>query len=178
MGNWLSFLPYIICAQALGVGVTWSIDMLSWIWRESEAAVFGLNFLNLFFGLPVAFFLYSKSVNDAQVLWTLFWILFWLGCLAAVQKRQMKISFRAAFWGALMQAFCFCLGWMLFIVCVLLIFPLAFLQLDEFEWFCLAFVGTALVTYALLSLFRPTIYGTWNTMRDTWRQNGKNRRVR
>lgn len=165
MGDWLSFLPLIFSvtiAQALGVGLAWGADVLSWKWRQDGKRLFAFNLLILAALLP-------NILAPRALALLLTATLFWLLLVAAVQKCQWKITFNTALFKVLVQLSCFYLvlaglAWLIIIK----------MRFNDDTLNSVGFVS-ALLSYALLSLFRPTIYGTWNA----WRQNsGKNRRVR
>ncbi|MBC7727510.1 MAG: hypothetical protein H7242_07805 [Microbacteriaceae bacterium] len=143
-------------------------DPLSWKVRREEILVGAFNVFSLFLSL---FFLASWPTGT-PVSWlviALSLVLLWLFFVAWVQKRQLKTSLQAAFFGALMQLTCFV--WALFTFFLILVFPSRALP----WWNLLLWLVTALLTYALLALFRPTIGEVWSAVRQN---SGKNRRVR
>ncbi len=162
MSDYLSILPQIILAQALGVGLAWGADAVSWKWRQDEKIVLAINCLNVVtIGFVVLLCLaFLSFLNCAGVFAT---ALIWLFSVALVQKKQLKVMLYTAFFGVLMQLSCF--GWALGAALLLLSFSWPFIQ----DSLYLTWLVSALLTNALLSLFRPTIYSTWNT----WRQNSR-----
>ncbi len=163
MENFLAQLPSILLAQTLGVGLALCVDALSWKWRRGEEAVFCFAFVGL------ATFLMLALVAPSSFRLPLFLIALWLLLVAWIQKRQWKLMFWDAFFGALMQLTCFCLA--IFASLLLLYFNWP----ERFDGFTLLWFVSALLTHALLSRFRPTILGAWNALREN---SGAKRRLR
>lgn len=174
MRDSLTVLSPVILAQAFGVALAWGVDALSWKWRRYEKTVFALNFFGLvtlpltaFYPLVIVFLWdFFSLANVATVLGAL---LFWLLCVAWVQKQQMTLSLRATFCGALMQLLCF--GWILGGSFLLAIPLLIFLPDGLFDRMTLVWLVSATLTYALLSLFRPTISAMATALRQSFRKN-------
>lgn len=170
MTGFVVFLPFIVLAQALGVGLAWAVDALSWKWRANENAVFATNFMATILSFPILLVLPALQLGtqiSIPLMSAPFLVLAWVLLVAWVQKQQLKLPLRATFFGALMQLVCFDLS-LLSSVVLLLIFR--FLSFPG--WCVVVYFFTATLTYALSALFRPAIYGTW----QTYHQNsGKNR---
>lgn len=169
MTDFLAILPQILRTQALAVALAWAADALSWKVRREEVLVGAFNVFGLMLSVFLVATLAENGLSLSYFALALLLPLAWLIVVARVQRRQFNISFRAAFFGALMQLMFFV--WALFLVFAILIPSVRFFS----GWSFLLFLVTVLATYALLSLFRPAIYSTWKT----WRQNsGENRPVR
>lgn len=169
MSDWISFLPAIIIAQALGVGLAWFSDALSWKWRQNEKIVFALNVIGALALIPLAVPLFFEFWPIVNPIMTFLLISFWLPISAWVQKRQLSITYRAAFFGAMMQWVCFCLAlWCGFVS--LFFVSLIVSQIGP-HWLWSIWLVSTTLTYALLSLFRPTIYGAWNAFRQNFKKN-------
>lgn len=170
MPDFLALLPFIlgiIVAQAIGVSLAWGVDAVSWKWRQNgksdEKRVFDWSVIGLASLLPLSAPLYYEFLSPLIASAASVFLLFWLFVVAWVQKQQLKISLRAAVFGAVFQLVClsFALGG-----CFLLMICFWLYVNDSLA---LIWLTTTVLTYALLSLFRPTIYGTWNA----WRQNSR-----
>ncbi len=161
MEKFLGFIIGIVIAQTLGVLMTWKIESKSWNWRPlSDISV--SNFATDCLRAVGLFALFLLLIFGMSAPWFFAPPLLWLLLVARVQKRQLNVSFSDAFCGALLQFGCF----------GLLLFCGGFLA-SIFRWFLnfgsflTVWLVSAMLTHALLSLFRPTIYGTLDTYRQT-----------
>ena len=163
----------VILAQALSIGLTLRVDAVSWKWRRDAEKVAEINLVFLIGLLAVALLFHVAESLPPNFVAMFALSLLWLFIAAGVQSRQNSITFHATFYAALMQFFCF--------ACV---FFLCSFSRFAFLWIAssprplsaaMAFIGplSALLTYALLSLFRPTIYGAWHAWRQTFRKQLK-----
>lgn len=154
MNAFLPMLPPILLAQALGVGLAWGVEALSWKWRRGGKNLFAFNLVLLAGLLP-------RILVLRALIWLLVVTLFWLIGVAKVQSRGFGVTYRAAFLGALVQLSCFYValaGWVWLVIIRL--------RSHNDGLNSLAF-GSAALSFALLSLFRPTIYGAW----QAWKKN-------
>ncbi len=172
MGDILGNTLGVIIAQAVGVTIAWKSEALSWGWRHDQNSVLALKFLSALTLLPP---LGIVAVIPFDALGLSIWLvpgvisipIIWLLLVAGVQKTQLKVSLSAAFFGAFLQLFCFGLSLVIggfFLLLFLALLPTNYL-------FPLTYLVSAILAHALLSLFRPAIYGTWNTYQQN---SGKN----
>ena len=174
------FLLFVIVAQGLGVGLALGADAASCKWRPSEFVIVTLNCICLMVLFPsiAALLLQFSSACFPSflaiespfllpiiVLSASLLLFFWLFLVAWVQKIQLKISLRAAFSEALLQFSFF--TWAM--SCAVMLLSAIWLFLEE--EFVIIWLVSTILTYALLSLFRPTLYGTWNLWRENSRKN-------
>lgn len=171
----VGFLPPILFVQALGVALAWGADALSWKWRGKREVVFYLNLVSLVVLFPLCAPLGRHPWSAETIIKWLAAAACWLVILALVQRKQVEISLRAAFFGAQMQLWCFV--WSLYGgFGILISFPISAFRVFPASsllpyWLFLVWLVSATLTYALLSLFRPTISAMANALRQSLKKD-------
>jgi hypothetical protein len=157
----------------------WGADTLTWKWRDDEAATFSLNLFCAAVLLPIAVLQALEAWGFWQVFSALTLTLVWMLFVACVQRKQFAISLRAAFFGALMQMFCFVLALCCFALCCVLVIFLFFLfsspKWGIDDWLMNIWLVSALATYFILTLPRPSVDSFFGALKTRFREKSLHR---